>query len=256
MLVPAAPDQLVAQEAQPELLAPLPAVLQVPQALLLPNPTAALDVQAARPVLERQVTPAPKEPLLEAGRTPGSTRLPTLTSPSRRLERDDELGAVRRSGQAMSEGVPMPKPAVQPSAVVVGAAPEVADLLTPALSSSSSNATPALQAAVSQTTTTPEQSNTPHERLREMVLAIDANARFVTPSADDSEKTYFGKVVLTLGETTLGIAQFSTQLGAYVLHTTLSAPPHEADDVIEVQYKNGQATAKNSRTQGKGGRGD
>jgi hypothetical protein len=156
----------------------------------------------------------------------------------------------------MSEGVPMPKPAVQPPAVVVGEAPEVADLLTPALSSSSSNATPALQAAVSQTTATPEQSNTRHERLREMVLAIDANARFVTPSADDSEKTYFGKVVLTLGETTLGIAQFSTQLGAYVLHTTLSAPPHEADDVIEVQYKNGQATAKNSRTQGKGGRGD
>lgn len=255
-LVSAAPDQLVAQEAQPELLAPLPAVLQVPQALLLPNPTAALGEQAARPLFEHQVTPARKEPLLDARQASGSTRLPTLTSPSRRLQCDDKLGAVRRSGQAMSEGIPTPKPAVQPPAVVVGEAPEVADILTPALSSSASNATPALQAAVSQTTAIPEQSNTRHERLREMVLAIDANAQFVTPSADDSEKTYFGKVVLTLGETTLGIAQFSTRLGAYVLHTTLSAPPHEADDVIEVQYKNGQATAKNSRTQGKGGRGD
>ena len=88
-----------------------------------------------------------------------------------------------------------------------------------------------------------------------MVLAIDANAQFVKPAVDDSEKTYFGKVVLTLGEAAPDFAQFSTRLSAYVLHTTVQAPPHEAGDVIEVQYKRGQVAAKNTVVQGKGGQG-
>ena len=153
----------------------------------------------------------------------------------------------------MSEEAPLSKPPVQLPAVVVGLAAEEADLLTTA--SSSSIATPAQEAALLPTPATPEQLNTRHERLREMVLAIDANAQFVAPSGEGSENIYFGKIAATLGEAEPGFAQLSTRLGAYILHTTMHAPPHEAGDVIEVQYKGGQAAAKNTVVQGKGGLG-
>lgn len=216
VLVGVAPDQLVA-EAQPELIAPLPAVLQASQ---VPQ------------------------------------RTPALTDPSRRRQRDDEMVAASRSDQAVAAVVPTSKPEEPTPTMNLGGVSEAADLLAPA----SSNAAPALQALLPLTPTTSERESapaeTPHERLRAMVLAIDPNAKFVTASSDDREKTYFGKVVASLGETEPGVAQFSTRLDAYLLHPSLSAPAHEPDDVIEVQYKNGQATAKNSRGQGKGGRGD
>ena len=224
VLVPAAPEPLVVQQAPPALLAPLPAVLQVPPESA--HPAAGLDAQPARPL--------------------------------RRRQRGDESGSVRQPGPPMSEGVPLSKPPVQSPAVVVGLAAEGADLPTPA--SSSSIATTAQEAAqetaLLPTPATPEQLNTRHERLREMVLAMDANAQFVTPSAESSEKTYFGKIAATLGEAEPGFAQLSTWLGAYILHTTMHAPPHEAGDVIEVQYKGGQAAAKNTVVQGKGGQGE
>lgn len=88
-----------------------------------------------------------------------------------------------------------------------------------------------------------------------MVLAMDANAQFVTPSAEGSENIYFGKIAATLGEAEPGFAQLSTQLGAYILHTTVHAPSHESGDVIEVQYKGGQVAAKNTVVQGRGGLG-
>ena len=151
----------------------------------------------------------------------------------------------------------MAKAAVQSPAVVVGLAAEEADLLTTA--SSSSIATTAQMAAqetaLLPTPATPEQLNTRHERLREMVLAMDANAQFVTPSAQGSENIYFGKIAATLGEAEPGFAQLSTRLGAYILHTTVHAPSHEAGDAIEVQYKGGQAAAKNTVVQGRGGQG-
>lgn len=181
---------------------------------------------------------------------------PALTDQSRRRQRDDEMVAASRSDQAVAAVVPTSKPEEPTPTINLGGVSEAADLLAPA----SSNAAPALQALLPLTPTTSEHeaapAKTPHERLRAMVLAIDPNAKFVTPSSDDREKTYFGKVVASLGETEPGVAQFSTRLDAYLLHPSLSAPPHEPDDVIEVQYKDGQVTAKNSRSQGKGGQGD
>ncbi|MBG6078230.1 TraI/MobA(P) family conjugative relaxase [Polaromonas sp. CG_9.11] len=225
VLVPAAPAPFVVQKAPPALLAPSPAVLQVPPTLA--DSAAGLNAQVVRPA---------------------------LTRPPRRRQRGDESGSVHQSGPPMSEGVPLSKPAVQSPAVVVGAAAEEADLLT--LASSSSIAKTAQQAALLPTPATPEQLETRHERLRDMVLAIDANAQFLTPSAHDSEKTYFGKIVATLGEAVPGFAQLSTRLGAYILHATVHAPPHEAGDAIEVHYKRGQVAAKNTVVQGKGGHGD
>ena len=154
----------------------------------------------------------------------------------------------------MSERVPLSQPAVQSPAVVVEAAAEETDFLTTA--STSSIARTAQEAALLPTAATPEQLNTRHERLREMVLSIDANAQFVTLLAEASDNTYFGKIAATLGEAEPGFAQLSTRLGAYILHTTMHAPPHEAGDVIEVQYKGGQAAAKNTVVQGRGGQGD
>ena len=40
------------------------------------------------------------------------------------------------------------------------------------------------------------------------------------------------------------------------MYPRLSMGGHEVDDVIEVQYRSGGVTAKSSRGQGKGGRGD
>ena len=211
MLVPAALEPFVVQEAPPALLAPSPAVLQV----------------------------APARP--------------ALTRPLRRRQRDDESGSVRQPGPPMSERVPLSQPAVQSPAVVVEAAAEETDFLTTA--STSSIARTAQEAALLPTAATPEQLNTRHERLREMVLSIDANAQFVTLLAEASDNTYFGKIAATLGEAEPGFAQLSTRLGAYILHATVHAPPHEAGDVIEVQYKGGQAAAKNTVVQGKGGLG-
>lgn len=101
-----------------------------------------------------------------------------------------------------------------------------------------------------------ERLPTPHERLRAMVLAMEPNAQFVTALDDGGGVTYFGKVVARLGEEEPGIAQFSAKLNAFILHPGLSASGYGADDVIEVKYQNGEVTAKNSRGQGKGGRGD
>jgi hypothetical protein len=128
---------------------------------------------------------------------------------------------------------------------------KVAEFLTPNVS----NPEPELALVpVPPAVVSPPLALPPHERLRAMVLAIDPNAKFVTPLDDGHGTTYFGKVVLSLGDTEPGVAQFSSKLGAYLLHPTLHVPPHAPDDVIEVQYKNGDVTARQSRGQGKGGR--
>lgn len=102
----------------------------------------------------------------------------------------------------------------------------------------------------------PQRLPTPCERLRAMVLEMEPNAQFVTALDDGGGVTYFGKVVARLGEEEPGIVQFSAKLNAFILHPGLSASGYGADDVIEVKYQNGEVTAKNSRGQGKGGRGD
>lgn len=138
------------------------------------------------------------------------------------------------------------KPPEQPSTVV--SEPELtdADRARP----------PELQSGARQVLVTPALLNTPLERLRARVQAINPDAKFVTPLDTGSGVIYFGKVVASLGEAEPGFAQFSTKLDAFILHPTLSAPAHGPDDVIEARYKNGQGTANISRGQGKGGRGD
>jgi len=178
-----------------------------------------------------------------------------LTDLSHRSQRGDEVVEVSRSDQAVAAVVSPLKPEEPAPTIDLRGVSDAANLLAPV----SSNAAVALQALLPQTPTTSEHeaapAKTPLERLRAMVLAIDPNAKFVTPASEERAQTYFGKVVASLGETAPGIAQFSIRLGAYLLHPSLTAPAHEPDDVIEVQYKNGQVTAKNARGQGKGGRG-
>lgn len=114
--------------------------------------------------------------------------------------------------------------------------------------------TPELQSDALQVPATLLQ--TPLERLRARVQAINPDAKFVTPLDTGSGVSYFGKVVASLGEAEPGFAQFSTKLDAFILHPTLTAPAHGPDDVIEARYKGGQWTVNIGRGQGKGGRGD
>ena len=179
---------------------------------------------------------------------------PALTSASQQLQGEDEPQAVRRFGQAMSKGVPVSQPVIV-ATDAAGAVSKAPELLVPAPSSSSSKAAAAQQAALSSSAVVLDEFKARQERLREMVLAMDANARFVTPSAQDSEATYFGRIAACLGEAAPGFAQFSTRLGAYVLHPGLHAPAHEAGEVIEVQYRRGQGRAAGARAQGRGGQG-
>lgn len=113
-----------------------------------------------------------------------------------------------------------------------------------------------LQSLAQQVPAPPALLQTPLERLRARVQAINPDAKFVTPLDTGSSVGYFGKVVASLGEGEPGFAQFNTKLDAFILHPTLIAPAHGPDDVIEVWYKNGQGVANNSRGQGKGGLGD
>ncbi len=99
-----------------------------------------------------------------------------------------------------------------------------------------------------------ELPQTPQERLRAMALAINPNAKFITPTDEGRGVTYYGKVAATLGAGEPGVLQFSTRLDAFILHSSLNMGDHTVGESIEVQYKNGVVTAKSSR--GRGGRGD
>ena len=220
VLIPAASSQPVS-EVLPELITPVSARFQVP----LPA---------------KEAAPAPVQPLHVTEHEPESVSSPMRADPLRRHPRGDEV--ISRS-----------EPAAQAVTESVANNAGATALLPPDASSAS------LERAVlvpSTVVATAEPVQTPHERLRAMVLAINPHAKFVTPLDEGRGVTYFGKVVASLGETEPGIAQFSTKLNAFILHPRLSMGGHEVDDVIEVQYRGGDVTAKSSGGQGKGGRGD
>jgi hypothetical protein len=72
------------------------------------------------------------------------------------------------------------------------------------------------------------------DRLRNMVLAIDPNAKFVIPDMYDSHKIYNGSVAAV--DADLGFAQHLGR-GTYVLHQT-KVPEHHNNASISVQYHN------------------
>jgi Relaxase/Mobilisation nuclease domain/Large polyvalent protein-associated domain 7 len=220
VLIPTASSQPVS-EVLPDLITPVSARFQVP----LPA---------------KEAAPAPAQPLSDTEHEPESMSSPMRVHPSHRHPRSDQvISRSERAAQAVTES----------AANNAGATA----LLTPDATSASLQQVDLVPSAA---VATAEPVQTPHERLRAMVLAINPHAKFVTPLDEGSSGTYFGKVVASLGETEPGIAQFSTKLNAFILHPRLSLEGHEVDDVIEVQYRNGDVTAKSSRGQGKGGRGD
>lgn len=221
VLIPAMSSQPVS-EVLPELIPPVSALFQVP-------------------LTAKEPAPAPVQPLHVTEHEPELMSSPMRADPSRPHPRGDEvISRSEPAAQAFTESV----------ANYAGATA----LLPPDASSASLERAVLVPSAV---VATAEPVQTPHERLRAMVLAINPHAKFVTPLDEGrGVTTYFGKVVASLGETEPGIAQFSTKLNAFILHPRLSRGGHEVDDVIEVQYRGGDVTAKSSRGQGKGGRGD
>lgn len=218
VLIPAASSPPVS-EVLPELIAPVSALLQ-------------------EPFPANEAAPEPAQAWSDTEHEPASMFSPMRADPSRRQQRGDAV--ISRS-----------EPAMQAVAEILANNSGATELPTPDVSSVSLERAVLVPSAVSIA----EPVQTPHERLRAMVLAIDPDAKFVTPLDEGSGVTYFGKVVASLGETEPGIAQFSTKLDAFILHPRLSMGMHETDDDIEVQYNNGDVTAKSSRGQGKGGRG-
>ena len=84
-------------------------------------------------------------------------------------------------------------------------------------------------------------SQTMHERLQAMVLAIDPRAKFETPVADD-HGLYIGPVAASLNprdDAAQGFAQHVGR-GVYVLHP-INAPDNHDNATVEVQYRNGLA---------------
>ena len=220
VLVAAAPGQPVSEVLSDELIAPVPALFQVP----LPA---------------KELAPAPAHPLPDTGHEPDSVSSAMRADPSRR---------PARGGEVISGS----EPAMQGAAEIL--ANNAGEAAIPTVEAS--GVSPERAVIVPTPAATAQPVPTPLERLRAMVLAINPNAKFVTPLNEGRGVTYFGKVVASLGETEPGIAQFSTKLDAFILHPDLSMAGHEVGDVIEVQYKSADVTIKSSRGQGKGGRGD
>lgn len=218
VLVATAPSQSVSEVLPGKLITPVPALLQVPMPA-------------------KKMDPAPTQPLSDTGHGSDSMSSAMRADPSRRPQRGDEV--IRLS-----------EPAMQAVAEILADAGAAA-LPTVEASSVSSEQTVLVPTAAAPAQPVP----TPLERLRAMVLAINPQAKFVTPLDEGRGITYTGKVVASLGQTEPGIAQFSTRLNAFILHPGLSLAGHVANEVIEVQYKSGVVTAKSSRGQGKGGRG-
>lgn len=82
---------------------------------------------------------------------------------------------------------------------------------------------------------------TPHDRLRAMVLSIDPYAEFVIPDQADSKPLYNGPVAVNLESPDSGFAQ---HIGRRVYALHLTAPPERHNDgAIDVKYRNGQAVA-------------
>jgi Relaxase/Mobilisation nuclease domain/Large polyvalent protein-associated domain 7 len=219
VLIPAASSQPVS-EVLPELITPVSALFQ-----------------GSLPA--KEAAPAPAQPLSDTEHEPDSMSSPMRADPTRRHQRGNKV--ISRS-----------EPAAQAVTEIVANNSGATVLVTPDASNTSLERAVLVPTAVA----TAKAVQTPHERLRAMVLAINPHAKFVTPLDEGRGVTYFGKVVASLGEAEPGIAQFNTKLDAFILHPRLSMGVHEVDDVIEVQYKSGDVTAKSSRGQGKGGRGD
>ncbi len=214
---------------------------QIPHPVLIPaassQPVSAL---FQVPLPAKEAAPAPVQPLHVTEHATESMSSPMRANRLRRHPRGDQV--ISRS-----------EPVAQIVTEMVANNAGATALLTPDASNASLQQVDLVPSAA---VATAEPVQTPHERLRAMVLAINPHAKFVTPLDEGRGVTYFGKVVASLGETEPGIAQFSTKLNAFILHPRLSMEGHEVDDVIEVQYRSGDVTAKSSRGQGKGGRGD
>ena len=87
-------------------------------------------------------------------------------------------------------------------------------------------------------------------------MEINPDAKFFTPLDDGSEHTHYGKIVAALEDGEPGVLQFSTKRDAFILHPSLNMGDHKTGELIEVEYKNGDVSAKSSRSKDKGGRGD
>ena len=82
----------------------------------------------------------------------------------------------------------------------------------------------------------------PQDQLRAMVLAIDPEARFVTPSTARGMRLYVGPVAVALDEPAIGFAQH-TGRSVYALHMT-SVPMNAAGVMVEVKYDKGVVAAR------------
>ena len=85
-------------------------------------------------------------------------------------------------------------------------------------------------------------SKTPNERLREKVLAIDPRATFIVIDPQNSPNAYFGAIAAVLEQNEPGFAQHIGR-SVYALHPA-AQPNNYGEAVVEIIYKNGQATIK------------
>lgn len=87
------------------------------------------------------------------------------------------------------------------------------------------------------------EEQTAEQKLRAQVLAIDPRANFVIPDLSDSQRLYAGPVATYLDTTNNATSGFAQHLGRgiYALHMT-DIPEHDNDAILEIQYRNGEAT--------------
>ena len=207
---------------------PLPEVrAEVPSELLPEESTPVVSAPVPVP------TPAKEAALLPEKALPEAPAEPDLRS---RAKRSDTALRPQRSAQARSPVEPVEQTVTDS---VVDTA-KVEDLVQMDASSDPPG----------------QPAQTIDQRLRAKALEINPDAKFITPLDDGSGHTYYGKVVAALGNGEPGIVQFNTKLDAFILHTSLNMGDHKTGESIEVQYKNGDVTAKSSRGKDKGGRGD
>lgn len=132
-----------------------------------------------------------------------------------------------------------PPPAITVSKPTQTPVPIIEPEITPQQAPSPAETTKTKEDAIPET---PDQQ-TPQERLRAMVLAIDPRAEFEIPDPADKLHIYTGPVAVTLDatEAAQGFAQH-TGRGKYALHP-INAPKSHAGLSIDVKYQNGKPIA-------------
>ena len=84
-----------------------------------------------------------------------------------------------------------------------------------------------------------ESVQSPQERIRAMVLAIDPGAKFVEPDPADEARQFFGPVAAELGSSHAGFAQHIGR-SVYAIHQVAAPDREDKNARVVVSYKSGR----------------